>query len=632
MVVRSFFSTWSSVIMNVQARANLNSLNIQKFIQIQKNLSKPTPKLWPNDPISNPEDKGMCVSWRSNPILLKLDKIEPTIQQLNQVHAQLIVSGIFQHPMPLGQFVKKLCSSKATLPDAATLFGYIEEPDAFMCNTIMRGYVSFDEPRTALAFYFHKIVKEGIFPNKYTFPVLINACADMCSLREGEKVHANVVKHGFELDLYIRNTMIHMYAVCRRVGDARKVFDMSLESDLVTWNAMIDGYVKNGEVGFAHQVFDTMPERDVFSWNIMISGYVGIGELGTAKQLFDNMPSRDIVSWNTLIVGYSQIGDVISARSLFDQMGCCRDVVSWNSMMALYVRIKDCNECLRLFDIMMGGGVKPNEATLVSVLTACAHMGRLDIGERIHFYINKNRRKIKPDILLSTAVLTMYSKCGAVDRAKQVFDEMPEKSVVTWNSMIMGYGIHGKGEKALEMFLDMGKCGMMPNSATFVCVLSACVHAKMLLEGWWCFNLMLRVYMIEPTDDHFGCMVDLLGRSRLLKNDSDILPLTELGSTLWGSLLSDCETHLNTELGAIMARELMKLKPDDIGPYLLLTHIYAVKGRWIDVGNVRNMMAAAGIEKAKDLSNESFHRKSVLYSMLADIGAEMKLTCREVLQ
>nr|GMD77950.1 pentatricopeptide repeat-containing protein At3g29230-like [Ipomoea batatas] len=583
--------------MNVRLRATLNSLNIAKFIQIQKNLSKPIPKLWSHG--GHPNDEGVHTLRRSHPILLTLDKINPTLQQVDQVHAQLVVSGNFQHPMASGRLLKKLCSSKLTLPHAVKLFSYLEEPDAFLCNTIMRGYVNFDEPEKALAFYYHQMVEKGIVQNNYTFPTLVKACADMGLLSEGEKVHANVIKCGFELDLYVRNTMIHMYAVCGRIGDARKVFDMSPESDLVTWNTMVDGYVKNGKVQFARRVFDSMPARDVFSWNTMIFAYAGVGDMETAKQLFEEMPSRDIVSWNCLIDGYSQIGDVIAARALFDQMDY-RNVVSWNSMMALYVRTKDCNECLRLFDRMMQeGDVKPNEATLMSVLTACAHLGRLDRGEWVHSYI-KHTERIKPDVLLSTAVLTMYAKCGAVDLAKRVFDEMPEKSVVSWNSMIMGYGVHGKGERAVEIFLEMERHGVMPNDATFVCVLSACTHSGMILEGWWFFWLMQRVYKIEPKVEHYGCMVDLLGRAGLMNDSEELIgkmPL-ESGPALWGALLSACRTHSNRELGEIIARQMIKLKPDDVGPYVLLSNIYATEGRWDDVENVRKMMAEKGVQKA----------------------------------
>uniref|UniRef100_A0A0V0H6I6 Putative pentatricopeptide repeat-containing protein-like n=1 Tax=Solanum chacoense TaxID=4108 RepID=A0A0V0H6I6_SOLCH len=140
------------------------------------------------------------------------------------------------------------------------------------------------------------------------------------------------------------------------------------------------------------------------------------------------MPSRDTVSWNCLLDGYARTGNVVAARALFEQMDY-RNVVSWTTLMALYVRLKDYTGCLGLFDIMMQGrDIQPNEAILMSVLTACAHLGRLDRGKWIHSYIRYSG-KVKPDMLLSTALLTMYAKCGEMELAKEVFAEMPEKSV-----------------------------------------------------------------------------------------------------------------------------------------------------------------------------------------------------------
>ncbi|KAK9266928.1 hypothetical protein L1049_027187 [Liquidambar formosana] len=432
-----------------------------------------------------------------------------------------------------------------------------------------------------------------------------------------------------------------MYSVLGRIGDARLVFDASSEADLVTWNSMIDGYVKNGEVGVARELFDEMPERDVFSWNSMIAGYVGIENMEAVKELFEQMPIRDAVSWNCVIDGYARVGNVSVAHELFGLMPS-RNVVFWNTMLALYVWVKDYSACLRLFDTMIEGReAMPNEATLVSVLTACANFGRLDRGKWIHSYIETNR--IKPDVLLSTALLTMYTKCGAMDVTRDVFEAMPRRSVVSWNSMIMGYGMHGHGEKALEMFLEMKKRGPMPNDATFVCVLSACTHAGMVLEGWWYFDLMHRVYEIEPKVEHYGCVVDLLGLAGLMKDSEELIrkmPM-EAGPALWGALLSACRIHSNFELGEVVAKRLIELEPRDIGPYVLLSNIYAAKGKWDDVENVRKMMKEKGLQKEAGFSlvnsgefgseviveSGSVHRKRMVYSMLSEMGAQMKLLC-----
>ena len=622
----------------------ISSLSLEKFLKSRRNLARAPPKLWSDHAHEPPEeeDRPLPVLKLSHPILRTLESCSGSMKEFNQIHTQLLVSGLLQQPLAAGRAIKTLCSSPDSGQHAVLLFEGLEEPDAFICNTIMRNFVNLNDPCTALGFYYQHMVHKCVPPNHYTFPLLVKVCSEIGSIREGEKIHARVLKFGFELDLFVRNSLIHMYSVCGKIGDARAVFDVCSISDLVTWNSMIDGYVKNGEIGAARELFEKMPDRDLFSWNSMISGYAGNGDMRAAEALFNKMPFRDIVSWNSMIDGYVQIRNVKVACELFNLMPY-RNLVSWNIILALYVRIKDYDECLFMFDRMIGETM-PNEATLVSVLTACAHLGRFDMGKWVHSYI-KNNRVIEPDVLLSTALLTMYAKCGAMDLARDVFDKMPNRSVVSWNSMIMGYGMHGQADKALEIFLDMEKRGAMPNDATFVSVLSACAHSGMVLEGWWYFGLMRRVYKIEPKVEHYGCMVDLLGRAGLMKDSEELIrkmPM-EGGTALWGALLSACRTHSNSELAEIVAKRLIELDPKDIGAYLLLSNIYAAEGKWDDVEIVRRMMKGRGLTKKTGFSqvhieefgtrsfveNASIHRKSVMYSILSDMAAHIKLSCRD---
>ncbi|KAF8023615.1 hypothetical protein BT93_F0964 [Corymbia citriodora subsp. variegata] len=406
---------------------------------------------------------------------------------------------------------------------------------------------------------------------------------------------------------------------------------------------MIDGHVKNGEVDVGRELFDEMTERDIFSWNSMIAGYVAQGDMGEARWLFDRMPFRDIVSWNCMIDGFARIGNVSEAHSFFDSMPF-RNVVSWNTLLALYVRVKGYTECLNLFGSMLQEEeIKPNGATLVSVLTACANTGDLNTGHLVYSYMKDNN--MEADVLLSTALLTMYAKCGTMDLARKVFDQMPDRNVVSWNAMIMGYGIHGHGKKALEMFLEMEKTGLMPNDATFVSILCACTHSGMVLEGWWCFNMMSRVYNIQPKVEHYGCMVDLLARAGLVKDSGELIKEvpTEAASSLWGALLSACRTHSHTKLGERVAKRLIELEPTDVGPYVLLSNMYAAEGNWDAVENVRMMMKAKGLQKevgsslvqlgcvkSTEFAQDGVpHQRGMIYSMLSEIGSQMKVSCRD---
>ncbi|XP_008788756.3 pentatricopeptide repeat-containing protein At2g44880-like [Phoenix dactylifera] len=546
----------------------------------------------------------------SHPLLRAFESSAVNTPQFSQALAQLLVSGLARHPLAAGRAIKALCSSPSSLPFAVYLFSAVDGPDAFLSNTIIRSYLSSCRPEAALSFLRRRAPPSLVPPNHFTFPLLAKLFAELGLVSEGRSTHALIAKLGFEADLFIRNTLIYMYSSFGDVDAAKRLFDSNFESDLVTWNSMVDGYVKNGMVAAARQLFDEMPERDVVSWNVMIAWHAGAGDMGAAKELFLSMPERDVVSWNSMIDGYARTGEVGAAREYFDAVPY-KNLVSWNIMLALYTRMKDYQECLKLFDDMLAvEDVKPNEATFVSVLTACANLGRLERGQWVHSLIKDHHIKIKLDVLLSTALVTMYAKCGDTELAREVFDSMEERSVVSWNSMIVGYGLHGQGEKALEMFMAMEKRGPRPNEATFVCILSACAHGGMVFEGWRCFHRMIRHYGIEPKVEHFGCMMDLLSRAGLLKDSEELakrMP-TEHTPALWGALMAAARTHCDWELGETVGRKLIEIQPRDVGPYVLLSNIYAARGRWDDVEKVRDMMKEHGLEKAAGFSSVSVNK------------------------
>ncbi|XP_062233802.1 pentatricopeptide repeat-containing protein At4g02750-like isoform X1 [Phragmites australis] len=400
------------------------------------------------------------------------------------------------------------------------------------------------------------------------------------------------------------NTLLR---ACLRMGlfpAASRLFDEMPERDVVSYNTMLSGYAAEGDMVSARKLFDEMPERDVVTWNSMLAGYTRRGDMESANKMFDEMPVRDVVSWNSMLDGYAQAGDVTMSRVVFDGMPR-RNIVSWNVILALYAKVKDWHECLRLFDAMMAVAENtPNEKTFVSVLTACGNLGDLERGKWVHGLARERWERLVPDVLLCTALLTMYAKCGVMETAREIFDSMSEKSVPSWNSMIIGYGLHGHSEKALELFLEMEKSGPRPNETTFICILSSCAHGGLVLEGWWCFDRMVRFYNIEPKAEHFGCMMDLLGRAGLLKDSEKLIKNLQgkVSPALWGTLISASRTQNNSKLGEFVGKKLIEMKPTEVGPYVLLSNIYAAEGRWDDVEKVREMMKEKGVEKDAGLS------------------------------
>ncbi|KAG0475694.1 hypothetical protein HPP92_015380 [Vanilla planifolia] len=491
-----------------------------------------------------------------------------------------------------------------------------------------------------LTFYHRLVVPAGVYPNHFSFPLLLKLFSRLNLPAEGQTTHAGIAKLGFEADVFVRNSLIHMYASFGDIVAAETMFASCAwaECDTVSYNSMIDGYVKSGMLCAARKMFDQMPVRDLFSWNVLIAGYAGNGDMDAARELFWMMPERDCVSWNTMIDGHARIQQVSIARKLFDDMPV-RNLVSWNVMLALYVRVKGYEECLHLFDAMMATTeAKPDRATLVSVLTACTNLGRLERGEFVHSLVREG--SFEPDVLLWTALLTMYAKCGAIECAEQVFDQMPERNIVSWNSMIMGYGLHGQTDRALELFLEMEKSDSVPNDATFVCILSACAQSGFVLEGWWCFEHMVRSYKMRPKAEHLGCMINLLGRFGLLKDTAEFVKaLTEKPTkALWGTLMSSCWVHSNWGIGKFLGQKLVEIMPDEVEPYILLSNMCAAEGNWEEVRMLRRMVNERGLQKgpgvslvglddsfSEDLRNERSlggqqSKMSIAYSMLREMG------------
>lgn len=365
-------------------------------------------------------------------------------------------------------------------------------------------------------------------------------------------------------------------------------------------------YVKLASPVLALQVFDDTPEwhksANVLLWNVSISACCQSGDMEGARRLFESMPERSVASWNSLIHGYIQAGDVEQAAELFSQMPE-RNVVSWTTMVAGFSQLGDNERALQTFDEMLEAGIRPNYYTIASALSACTRMGALENGIRIHEYVIKNRFRV--DGAIGTALVDMYSKCGKIGHASQVFDHMDERDILTWTAMIMGWAVHGNWKQALQCFEDMKCACVKPDGGVFLAMLMACSHSGKVEQGLQLFDSMRYEYKIEPDVKHYTCMVDLFGRAGQLDEALsfiEAMPI-EPDFVIWGALFNACQAHKNVELAEFAAEKLLKLKPQHHGGYVFLSNMYAGSGRWEDAEKVRISMKDGGVETLPGLSN-----------------------------
>lgn len=465
--------------------------------------------------------------------------------ELKQIHPHFIKTKTTSSSSWLNRVgeVCALCDKDQDFEYARSIFQR-EGEETLLWNTCLKNLAEGEgeqSPFRALLL-FSRMRCFDVKPNTFTCSFVLKAVAILCDLPMGVLVHGLVVKLGFEYDVFLQNTILHMYNRC------------------------------DDSSSLARRFFDKMPQRDVVSWNIMITHFSKRRDgIQLAKDLFDRMPKRSVRSWTAMIAAYVQCGKP--------------------------------DEAVRLFEQMEEAKAKPNEVTVVAVLAACADLGALDLGKRVHHYLDQCG--FGTNVRICNTLIDMYIKCGCLDAARDVFDHMEERTVVSWSAMIGGLAIHGQAEEALQLFSNMSRIGIQPNAITFIGVLHACSHMGLIDVGRRFFTSMSRDYGIIPQIEHYGCMVDLLSRSGRLQEAHDFIknmPIKPNG-IVWGALLGGCKLHKNVELAEEAIRHLMVLDPLNDGYYIVLSNIYADAGQWEATAKVRKLMRDQGVKKTPGWSS-----------------------------
>ncbi|KAF5174991.1 Pentatricopeptide repeat-containing protein [Thalictrum thalictroides] len=434
---------------------------------------------------------------------------------------------------------------------AYMVFEQIENPNVYLYTALIDGLILSSLCYDGVRVY-ARMVNGFIKPDPFVIALVLKACGLELALREGKQVHSQILKLKLGNNRSIRMKLMELYGKCGEFEDARRVFDEMPKGDVAASTVMICCFHYHGWVKDAYAVFEQTPFKDMVCWTAMIDGLVRNGEM---------------------------------------------------------------NKALGLFREMQRKGVRPNEVTVVCVLSACSQLGALELGRWVHSYLSKN--KLKLNHFLGNALISMYSKCGSLEEAERVFHKMKDRDVVTYNSMLVGLAMHGKSTEAVCMFEDMVKRGMRPSNISFVAVLNACSHGGLVDMGFKIFQSMTEFYGIEPQIEHYGCLVDLLGRVGRLEEAYNFIERMRIkpDHIIWGSLLSACKIHGNLELGEKVAKALIDVGVADSGTYVLLSNIYAFWGKWEDAVSMREEMKKRGVLKEPGCS--SIELKNDVHEFLA---------------
>ncbi|KAI0505035.1 hypothetical protein KFK09_015992 [Dendrobium nobile] len=495
--------------------------------------------------------------WR---FLLNLSEECQSMLQLKRIHARLLRQHI-SAPLILSKLLLfAAVSPHGNLHYATLLFSHHHQQDislsrcssttAFFYNTLMRGYANTTSPSLSLSLFI-SMRRHSVPPDHFTFTFLLKAQARASSLSSNDdaSIHAQVFKFGClgsqGTHLHVHNALIHLYASLALPDAALQMLDeMPVRPDAVSWSGLLNAHLRAGDPDGARAVFDEIipaEHRDVVSWTAMISGYARAGRPRDALQLFDEMP------------------------------------------------------------------MPPDEVTMIGLVSACAAIGDLEAGEDLHNYMEA--RGLCWMVALRNALIDMYAKCGCLLRARQLFDEMKEgkRSLVTWNSMIWAHAAHGDAEEAIKLFRRISSREVQhvrPDGVTNLAVLSACAHAGQVEEGRKLFDEMTKRGE-EVGVEHYGCMVDMMGRAGML-NEAwylvEEMPF-ESNDMVWGALLGGCRIHGDVKMGERAVAKLMKLKPEEGGYYILLSAIYVEAGRPMDAAMIRRSMDLRKATKTPGLSH-----------------------------
>lgn len=575
--------------------------------------------------------------------LLKVCGDNADLRRGKEIHGQVITNGFSSNVFAMTGVVN-LYAKCRQIEDAYKMFDRMPERDLVCWNTIIAGFAQNGLAKMALDLVL-RMQEEGQKPDSITVVTVLPATANIGSWRIGKLIHGYAIRAGFELLVNISTALVDMYSKCGSVGTARLIFDRMKQRTVVSWNSMIDGYVQSGDPEEAMSIFQKMLDEGVEPTNVTVMealhACADLGDLERGKfvhKLVDELKlGYDVSVKNSLISMYSKCKRVDLAAKVFEGLQG-KTIVSWNAMILGYAQNGRVNEALNHFCGMQSQNIKPDSFTLVSVIPALAELSVTRQAKWMHGLVIRNC--LDKNVFVMTALVDMYAKCGAIRTARKLFDTMEERHVTTWNAMIDGYGTHGLGKDAVELFNDMQQGTIKPNDITFLCVISACSHSGLVEEGLRFFSSMKEDYGLEPAMDHYGAMVDLLGRAGQLNKAWDFIQdmPVEPGITVFGAMLGACKIHKNVELGERAAKKLFELNPDEGGYHVLLSNIYATASMWDKMAKVRTMMEKTGLQKTPgcslvELKNEvhSFYSGSTIhpqskriYAFLETLGEDIK--------
>ncbi|KAK6115786.1 hypothetical protein DH2020_008055 [Rehmannia glutinosa] len=496
------------------------------------------------------------------------------------IHSRIIADGFLANTC-LNTRLIIFYSKIGEIENARKVFDRMSGRSVVTWTALISGYSHNADYEEALR-VFSTMHGEGVKANQFTYGSALSACTRLLCLERGKQIQGYVQKRRFVDNLFVQSALVDLHSKCGKMEDACRVFESMETRDLVSWNAMIGGYVAQGLSKNAVLVFRWMLREgllpDIFTFGSVLRATVGNDKLAKVNIVHGYILQFGFGSHKflngSLIDAYVKCGNMDSAIQVYNNMQN-KDVVSCTALIKGYAcEGSNCTAALQLFNEVQRN-MAIDGMLLCSMFNICAKTASLSLGRQLH--ANALKYQNQHDVATGNALIDMYSKSGVIEDAKRVFDEMEEKNVISWTSLIAGYGKHGYGQEAVALYLSMQDEGLKPNDVTFLSLLFACSHNGLTREGWECFRNMVSKHDISPRAEHYTCLVDLLARR-------------DVDASVLGAILGACSTYGDMNLGEIVARRLFSLEPENPANYVVLSGIYAAAGLWNSARETRMLV------------------------------------------
>ncbi|GJM94883.1 hypothetical protein PR202_ga11566 [Eleusine coracana subsp. coracana] len=468
---------------------------------------------------------------------------------------------------------------------------------------------------------FVDMLQNGFRPDQYTMSSILSACTELGSIRLGQQLHSLALRFGVVSDSCVSCGLVDMYVKSQTeqsMNNARIIFDSMPKRNVMVWTALLSGYVQcrvqeNKVMALFSEMLNEGTRPNHITYSSLLKACSNLSDQDSGRQIHShciksNLAHVNIVG-NALVSMYAESGCMEEARRAFDQL------YEKNMFSFTFDFERDGSTSISQDYNIESVDVGISTFTFASLISAAASVGLLTRGQQLHAISLKTG--FGSDRGIGNSLVSMYSRCGYQEDAFRAFEEVNDRNVISWTSMISGLAKHGYAERALEMFHDMISAGVKPNDVTYIAVLSACGHAGLVKEGKEHFRLMQKDHGLIPRMEHYACVVDLLGRSGLVEEALDFINNMPCkpDALVWKTLLGTCKIHDNMGIGEIAAHNVMELEPQDPAPYVLLSNLYADAGLWDQVARIRSLMREKNLSKEAGLS--WMHVENTIHSFRA---------------